>query len=100
MTFFRGNSARSANWMRTLEFAIWEHVQTSALRRHCSHLLTRSLAGRFGAGGRLRGGSGAQYLYRPPRYPIDAEYEQAMADGQTFSVLSTRRDPTPGSGRY
>ena len=34
--------------MRTLEFAIWERAQTSALRRHCSHLLTQFLvAGRF-----------------------------------------------------
>jgi hypothetical protein len=27
-------SPRSANWMRTLEFAIWERAQTSALRKH------------------------------------------------------------------
>jgi hypothetical protein len=31
---FLGNSARSANWMRTLELAIWERAQTLALRRH------------------------------------------------------------------
>src|SRR5262249_12912376 len=31
-----GNSARSPNWMRTLEFAIWERAQTSTLRRHSS----------------------------------------------------------------
>jgi hypothetical protein len=42
-TFSRGNSTRSANWMRTLEFVIWERAQTSAWRRICSHLLTRSL---------------------------------------------------------
>src|SRR5215831_13163299 len=29
--------------MRTLELAIWERAQTSALRHHCSHLLKRSL---------------------------------------------------------
>ena len=42
-TFFPGNSARSANWMRTLEFAIWEHAQTSALRHDLSSSLKRSL---------------------------------------------------------
>jgi hypothetical protein len=31
---------------------------------------------------------------------LDADYEQAMADGRTFSVLSTRRKPTPWPGRY
>jgi hypothetical protein len=30
-TFFRGNSARSANWMRTLEFAIWERAQNVSI---------------------------------------------------------------------
>ena len=53
-TFFRGNSTRSANWMITLEFAIWERAQTSSLRRHCSHLLTHGRALRFSCG-RLRG---------------------------------------------
>ena len=38
--------------------------------------------------------------YRICHAILDAEYEQAMADGQTFSVLSTRREPTPWSGRY
>jgi hypothetical protein len=31
---------------------------------------------------------------------LDADYEQAMADGQTFSVLSRRREPMSWSGRY
>jgi hypothetical protein len=31
---------------------------------------------------------------------LDADYEQVMADGQTFLVLSARREPTPWSGRF
>jgi hypothetical protein len=31
---------------------------------------------------------------------LDADYEQATAAGQTFSVLSKTREPTPWSGRY
>ncbi len=31
---------------------------------------------------------------------LDADYEQAMASGQTFWVLSQTREPTPWSGRY
>ena len=31
---------------------------------------------------------------------LDADYEQAMALGQTFWVLSKTREPTPWSGRY
>jgi hypothetical protein len=31
---------------------------------------------------------------------LDADYEQAMARGQTFWVLSQTREPTPWSGRY
>jgi HSP20 family molecular chaperone IbpA len=31
---------------------------------------------------------------------LDAEYEEAMADGQTFWVLSKERDPTPWPGRF
>jgi hypothetical protein len=35
------------------------------------------------------------------RYAIlDADYEQAMAAGQTFAVLSKTRKPGPWSGRY
>jgi hypothetical protein len=35
------------------------------------------------------------------RYAIlDADYEQAMAAGQTFAVLSKTRKPSPWSGRY
>jgi hypothetical protein len=36
MALKQGNSARSANWMRTLEFAIWERAQTLSLCRHSS----------------------------------------------------------------
>jgi hypothetical protein len=31
---------------------------------------------------------------------LDADYEQAMAEGQTFWALSKAREPTPWSGRY
>ena len=31
---------------------------------------------------------------------LDADYEQAMASGQTFWVLSKTREPTPWPGRY
>jgi hypothetical protein len=31
---------------------------------------------------------------------LDADYEQAMASGQTFWVLSKTSQPTPWSGRY
>jgi hypothetical protein len=31
---------------------------------------------------------------------LDADYEQALARGQTFWVLSKTREPTPWSGRY
>src|SRR5215467_13513118 len=31
---------------------------------------------------------------------LDADYELGMAAGQTFSVLSKVREPTPWSGRY
>jgi hypothetical protein len=31
---------------------------------------------------------------------LDADYEQAIATGQTFSVLSKTREPSPWSGRY
>ena len=31
---------------------------------------------------------------------LDADYEQAMASGQTFWVFSQTREPTPWSGRY
>ena len=31
---------------------------------------------------------------------LDADYEQAIAHGQTFWVLSKTREPTPWSGRY
>ncbi len=31
---------------------------------------------------------------------LDGDYEQDMADGQTFSGLSRAREPTPWSGRY
>jgi hypothetical protein len=38
-----GKFGPSANWMRTLEFAIWGHAQTSALRHDLSSSLKRSL---------------------------------------------------------
>jgi hypothetical protein len=40
---FSGKIDPIAELDETLEFAIWERAQTSALRRHCRHLLMRSL---------------------------------------------------------
>ena len=62
--------------MRTLEFAIWERAQTSSLRQHCSHLLTRSLS--LDASIQLRHERGYDY------YGRDGYYERGWHDDRRY----------------
>ena len=99
-----GNSARSANWMRTLEFAIWERAQTSALRSHCSHLLTRFLWP--DASIRLRAAArsqiptdGVRTCLRKARQPPPALLQSvSRSRALPVWVLARRRSAAPGVG--